>query len=435
MVMTNLRKQLSHRKLLLFFVLMSGALGLIFLVQSTTVTRWRLRRMLQEAQLDDAVALGRTTIKAHPGCAECCFLLARATRRSGLFAESEENLKSAEQLGWDSQLVHRERVLAAVQTGRVRPMEGELKAIFARELTPEETEEVYEALANGHASAFDAPEFFKCIDYWLDWRPGDIKPRQMRAEFILRLGDHARAAEEFREVLKTHPEQMAARFGLAECLLVLNRPSEAEELFRICHDTRPTPRSALGLAKSLVRIDRADEALLLLQKFENTEDRVVLAEMLEELGRWYLDRERLTEASSYLQKCVEIAPENYSAWHALSMAQSMQGDSNEARTSLEMSQSLQRDARRMFEIMSDLTKSPESIDLRLEAAEIMFRQKKNDEAVAWLSSILDSSPHNLPANRRLAEHYRSIGQNELASQCDDRATQAHGAETLSVPDE
>lgn len=411
----NLFKQPWKRWLLVLFLCVSIASAAIwFMDLPTALTCRQIRKHLTAGEIDQAMKLSKQLAASKPECAECQFLLAKSARRNGDFLTAAKSLQNARAANWDPQLISYERVLATAQSGKVRSVEGELRQIFQRDLKPSETEEIYEALASGHLAAYDAPEFLRCIDFWLEWDSSSTKPRQMRAEFYFRLGDYRRAADLFQALVDDHPELLPARKGLGDSLLALNLSAEAENELRICYEHDRSAQNALSLAKCLVRTDRPDEAKALLEKFKTSEDRVTRAEILEELGRWLLYRQQLDQAFEYLQECVHVAPENFSGWHALSTAYSMKGDREKAAEALKVSQDSQRRAQRLYAIAMELSNNPQSIALRLEAAEIMFTLGRDQDAIAWLTTILHIDERNRDANQRLAVYYERSGDVALA---------------------
>ena len=408
-------KQPRKRRLLLFLVGLCVGGGLLWSPYLQTAIKCRqIRKLLASGEVEQALILSEQIAAAQPGCAECQFLFAKSARRTGRFSKAATALEKSRIANWDPKGIAFEQVLMTAQSGRVSLVERELRQIFEGDLRAAETEEVYEALAHGHLAAYDIPEFFKCVDFWLVWRPEAIAPRQMKAEFYSRLGDYRNAADQFQSLVTDHPEFLPARKGLGDSLLSLNLPAEAEKELRVCSEREPTAQNALALAKCLVRTDQADEARSLLEKFKNTEDRVTRAEILEELGRWFLDRNQVDEAFTSLQECTRIAPENFSAWHALSTAYSMRGQADKASEALKRSQDGQLRAQRLFAVATELTRTPQSTALRLEAADIMFKQGMPQDAVAWLKTVLQLDEKNPEANQRMAQYYLDSGQKELA---------------------
>ncbi len=389
--------------------------GLIWSMDLRTRIRCRqIYKLLAAGDIEPALALAEQAAVANPNCAECQFLLAKSARRAGNLSQAAVALQKARAAKWSPKEIAFEEILATAQSGQVRSVDRELRHIFESDLQADETEEVYEALASGHLAAFDAPEFLKCVSFWLEWRPQAVAPRQMKAEFYARLGEHRNAADQFQSLVTDHPNFLPARKGLGDSLLALNLPTEAEKELRVCYEQDPTAQNAVALAKCLVRTDQSGEAQSLLDRFKSTDDRVTRAEILEELGRWLLDRNQVDKAFACLQECIQIAPENFSAWHALSVVYSMRGEAEKASEALKRSQDTQQRVQRLLAIAGELTQTPESKALRLEAADIMFAQGMDHDAVAWLQTVLQLDAKNPEANQRLAQYYLKLGETEMA---------------------
>ncbi len=412
----SLNERQSPRRRLPFFFVCAASLLLLGWFAWVPIQCWRIRSLLASSQLDRAASLAAAAVRQFPSCAECQYLHARTLRRQGKFQEATAALNRAAELKWNEQDLFREQVLIQVQLGKTARVRQELDAIFGSELARAETEEVYEALALGHLAAFDIPEFEQCLDFWLKWNPQAAKPRLLRAQHALRLGKHAEAARQFEELLKQHPELTEARQGWGECLLALNRPTEAASQFRRCWQETNEPLVAVFLAKSLVQIGESQEALKLLQQVRQTADPQVRAQVLEQLGRWHLDAGQAEPALEYLKESVELAPEASTAWHSLSAAYSMKGQRELAAQALQVSQETQDRCYRLGVAVKELESKPQSTDLRLEIAQILLKQGMEQDAVAWLNTILQIDRRHPEANRLLAEYFDRHGNSAQAAE-------------------
>ena len=415
MKITTLFQQPSLRRLL-FFCLGTGvvALGLLYFLWCP-VQCWRVRRWLASNEIQAAAQFSQSLSREHNQCAECYFLHAKAARRLGDFRRASEALERASNLKWNPEDIARERVLAMVQTGRIAPLKADLKAIFATDLEPAETEEVYEALALGHLSAFDGPELLQCLDYWQEWNPKATRPRLMRAQFAERLIKHADAAKQYESIVQDHPGCREARLSWGRCLLELNQPTAAEVQLRQCFDEQRDAQTAILYAQSLIQTGQSAMAGTLLKEFQGTPEPAMRAEVLEALGRWYLNQNQAAEALANLQECVKLAPENATAWHSLAAAYSMSGSPEKAKESLAISQETQKRLQRMGAIVNELSLNPQSLPLRIEAAQILFQQGMDVDAVAWLNTVLSQDLHDRQANEILMKYYTQQGKPELAA--------------------
>jgi Tfp pilus assembly protein PilF len=402
----------------LFFILGLGLIGGLFgwPYLSIRLQCHQIRNLLANSEVSTALKKSQTLAANEPNCAECQFLLAKSARRSADFSAAATALEQARVAGWDSTKIHLEQILATAQSGQVRSVDRELKRIFRMDLEEEEIGEIYEALAYGHLAAFDTPEFLKSLDYWLDWRPDAVKPRLLRADLFSRIQKYSAAVDEYKALLLIHPDCVEARTNLGENLLQLNLAKEAAEQLQVSYEDQPSDRVALLLAKCLIQLDGADKAKALLLEFRNSPNEAVRSQILEELGRWHSDRNEPETAVGYLEETVRLAPESTSAWHTLSTVYAMLGRSEDAERAQTVSHTTQQRSQRLFNVVTELSAKPESIQLRLEAASILFEQKMDTDAVAWLRTILSIDVNHQEANRMLAIHYRKSGREDLAAE-------------------
>ena len=416
MTLSDSLKQPSPRRLLSFCLWGSVAALVLAYFSWCPVQCWRIRRLLASSQLETASALAKNVALDHRQCAECQYLDAKAARRLGDFRHAAQALERAASLDWDAADLSRERTLALVQTGRTAEFEGELKAIFATELDPAETEDVYEALAHGHLAAFDGPELQQCLDFWLQWNPQAVKPRLMRAQFDQQLSNNFEASKVYEAIVQDHPDCREARLGWGECLLQLNQPAAAEVQLRICLNDQHEPKAAVMLAQSLIETGQSTAAAELLREFKETPNLAERADVLEELGRWCLDQGQVDEAVAYLEESVKLAPEAAPAWHSLASAYSLQGQLEKSKHALSVSQETQKRLQRLGVIVVEISAHPQRLDLRIEAAQILFQQDMGRDAVAWLNTVLSRDPQHQQAHELLAEYYEQQGQPDLAQQ-------------------
>lgn len=408
-------KQLSLRKLL-FLMAASLLIAGILWAFWPAIQCWRVRSMLAAGDLNAAHLVASQTAASYAGCGECFYLQARANRRLGHFDEAETALRRASELQWNSADILREQVLSVAQRGGIASVERRLQEVFRSDLGSTETNEVYEAMAYGHLAAFDIPEFLKCIAFWLEWNPPAIAPRMMRADYYRRVGNFSEAAKDYSAIAQADSSQHGARLGWGECLLNQNRPDEAIEQLQWCLDDQPAAGTAVLLAKALIQVGRNDEAGAVLKRFQEDPNVEKRGEVLEQLGRWHFDRGQTIEAEAILKLSVAAAPESASAWHALASVQTKLGNLDGARNSLATSQDVQARVSRLAELINELSSRPKELPQRIEAAQILFEQGMNSDAVAWLKTVLAQDLHHVQANQLLAEFYEKNGQPELANQ-------------------
>ena len=117
---------------------------------------------------------------------------------------------------------------------------------------------------------------------------------------------------------------------------------------------------------------------------------------------------------AYLEESVKLAPEVGPAWHSLSSAYTLQGNREKSQRALAISQETQLRLQRLGLIVTEISAKSQALDLRIEAAQILFKQGMDRDAIAWLNTVLSREPHHRQAHEMLAEHYQQLGQSDLA---------------------
>lgn len=420
------KQSLLRRLLFLFLSLTVAASAFYFVAGARLYACWSIRSLLEASENETARNQALAAVEEFSDSGECHFLLAKSNRHLGRLNEATESLAFAESLGWDPEDIEFERVLTIAQSGRFREVDARLQQIFKRDLSSFETLETYEAMAWGRRAAFDIPEFRRCIEFWIDWAPNDPAPHLMLADLFLQLGDYASALKEYSEALKLQPGNLPALAGRGQCLLELNRAMEALFDLQKVFEQKQTAEAACTLAKCYVSLGQTDNARALLMGHLSAEDTEIRARIEEELGRVYLYENQGEEAVRYLKKAVSTAPESASAWHALSSAYGLEGNPDAAAEALQTSRDIRARSDRLGEIVQKLASESQSVDLRMEAVDILLQQGMKQDALAWLRTVLQQDPGHLLCHRMLASIYSDMGFDEQAEVHRRRASELSG---------
>jgi tetratricopeptide (TPR) repeat protein len=119
--------------------------------------------------------------------------------------------------------------------------------------------------------------------------------------------------------------------------------------------------------------------------------------LLRVAGRSSLELD-LDDSLSYLQKAVELAPQDADAWQDLAMALIDAGDTSRA-----------ADALRQV-----TNRRPDEIGARFDLAHLLYALGRTDEAIALLLKVVELDTGNVAALRSLVEMYRDSGNLEAA---------------------
>jgi len=358
-----------------------------------------------------------TADRLRPGRAEVQYLLAVAKRRAGRIDESAVHLQRAQDLGWPSADVQRQRWLATAQGGDVPAVKRELMEAIERGVPDDVAEEIYEAVAKGHMAAYRLRDAWMCLDVWLQWRPDAPHARMMRASIFEQTGDLDQAVDDYRAVLETWPEHRDAQIRLGQVLLRKRAYDEARDVFHARVDVAPEDAEALlGLAQSerwlgndaeAKRLAEAAMALGLSPRHQGL--------ALEELGRALLKEGKHEEAIAALTQATALAPGEGLIHHALGMALARAGRTEEALAHQERLRRIQAEYDRMTQITRNLMDRPLSAELRCEAGSILTEQGLKKEGADWLLTALCCDPSHRKSHQLLAEYYAEAGNQSQAA--------------------
>jgi len=359
----------------------------------------------------------QTAERLRPDRAEVQYLLAVAKRRAGRIDESVVHLQRAEDLGWPSTDVQRQRWLATAQRGDVPAVKRELMEAIERGVPDDDAEEIYEAVAKGHMAAYRLRDAWACLDVWLQWRSDAPHARMMRASIFEQTGDLDQAVADYRAVLETWPEHRDAQIRLGQVLLRKRAYDEAREVFQARAEAAPEDAEALlGLAQSERWLGNDAEAKRL------AEAAMALglspyhqALAMEELGRVLLKEGKNEEAIAALTQAIALAPGEGLIHHALGMALARAGKTEEARAHQERLRRIQAEYDRMTQITRNLMDRPLSAELRCEAGSILMEQGLKKEGADWLLTALHCDPTHRRSHQLLAEYYAEAGNQSLAA--------------------
>lgn len=342
---------------------------------------------------------------------ELLFLLGRAHRRAGNIEEAFDYLSSAKEAGWPSAEVDRQVELALIQRGRFEGPGVSFNRLLAPNTSDETAYEIYEAIAKGYLYAYRFNDALHCLNFWIDWQPGSVEPRLMRAGIWDQLRSWEQANNEYREVLAIDPSNRKARLALAgNLLLKLNRAADAEQEFKRGLKHNPDDVNALlGLAscaRQLGEPQRAEEFLRgVLERQLSTEQ---LASARLELGQLLLDGGKLDEAHSLLRKVIEDDPLNSTAHYSMGVVHARRGQSERAADCFERSRELQQQFTRLTDITTELVSQPDNAELRWEAGSILMNQGMYREGAAWMSTALMYDPGHRKTHESLAWYYETV---------------------------
>jgi predicted Zn-dependent protease len=158
---------------------------------------------------------------------------------------------------------------------------------------------------------------------------------------------HLEAQEWFERALKLDPDNLLFHFSIAENLIHLHRPADAElHLRRAAEGPNRHPDAAWKLATVLASEGKDEEAERLLRSALREGPPTSRFSATYQLAVFLLERNRAAEAEPLLKQSVAAHPDDRMAWSYLARAQKTLGRNEEALASLQRYRALQEAADR-----------------------------------------------------------------------------------------
>jgi predicted Zn-dependent protease len=323
---------------------------------------------------------------------------------------ASSHLAAAERLGADAQAVRLERTLARVQRGQLAGQEGPLLGRVNG--GGPDASFLAEALIQGWLRNLQCEKALVGVEALARLEPANVLALLWRGRIREQLRQLRGGCEDYERAIRLMPEFDAARYYLAENLLGLNEPREAEAHLRILN-SRVGENLLVRLAWARCRIAMGDEAtgreLLDSWLADAPRDHPRLLEALTARAGLALAQGRPAEAEGFARRALQESPLDRYALYDLAQSLNAQGRRAEAQAIGEELERIRKDLRLVARCRERLAKSPADLELRHEIGAAYLRVGRPGEALVWLRSVLDRDPNHLPTLRTLAELHARQG--------------------------
>lgn len=374
------------------------------------------RESLRAGRVSEAFDTLTRLESLRPENAELSYLLGVCHRRQAVTSKARVNLKRAGELGWSRTDVIRQEAMCDSQAGE-RAAESFLLETLKAGCDDDTAADIYESLVKGYLAGLYMREASLCLDFWLQWRPNDLLPHELKAELLHAVNDTGREIEEYRTLLRLDPKNLDARLKYGEMLLEQRATAEALEEFRHCQELDPTdPGIKLDIAaceRNLGDLADAERDLrALIDAEELTSSQRAFARV--ELGQVALAKRSFEEAVDCFERALRDSPADRTAHYALGLALQRLGRTEDANAQIERSTKIDEQNERLSDLMHQIIRQPEDADSRCEAGEILLDQENEQEAYLWLLSALRCDKTHQRTHEALARYYSKIGKPEAA---------------------
>lgn len=376
-------------------------------------------QMLQGRHPEALATLARAD-RFRPGDAELHFQLAIVYRRLGHVEEFKAHLKHAQELGFDkTREIERQETLWNAQSGNIGLVETELTEMISEDgITNDTADQIFEAMAKGYMTTYRLQDAWRCLSYWVenDWAKDSAQPRIWMANLNERNGNVKDARKLYQEVVEMAPDNIEANLAYAKLLLENNSVEEALDTLRKCLELHPGNKDLqVELMECYYRkpdLDKAEE--LARSILEGQPTRAQRGVALIQLGKILTKNGEPEKAVEYLEQANALMPSNADPIYALSEAYRFLGDKEKADFYLQKSTRVGQLGTRISDLQLQLNDSPGDVPKMYEMAQILFELGADNEAAAWLQTIMKLDGTHVPTMLSLARFYHRQGRSDMA---------------------
>jgi tetratricopeptide (TPR) repeat protein len=337
--------------------------------------------------------------------------MARAYRRQGRLDEVRQCLHTAKRLGFSTDRIEREELLAMAQVGQLKEAEPHLIELL---LNPgDDGPDICEAYVNGFFATNRFPQALKILEVWQKDFPNDPQPYLFHAILNKMSMSHTKVVENFRKANELAPNRFDIRLKLALALIDLNNTQEAGLQFAWLLKHRPENSEVqTGWGKLLIQDGKIDAAREVLERVQKSHPEHV--ESLIALGQLELTANNLNRAIQLLQKGSEHERHNSEVRYALANALQQAGRPQEAREQYEFVTKAHTAQQKLQRLRNQVMVNSNDVEARFEIAELLRDYGTPAEQLGWLRSIIQINPRHRPAYIALVECYEALGRDKDA---------------------
>ena len=394
-------------------ILIGWALGL-----GEFAARQMSARALTNRDYDGAEHWAARAVSLNRHDAEAEFLLARISRKRGKLDLMMQHLNRAGVLGFPNDRLFREGVLAKAQTGALDEVIEQLPKLLLEQQG--DGAEICEAFTNGLLRHGRMAEANLLIQQWQAAYPDDPAPDVVLArlsEFDL----HTKAAEQhYRDAIRKNANYLPAHYGLGRTLIELNQWSLAYDAFHHCLAMDVKGPAQFGMARCLVHLDREVEARALLlaaaaepqevflQGLRQLGERTEFDNLSLELGILETKLDHLDEALRWLQRAVDYNPKHRQARYQLAMTLNAASRAEEAKPHFDYHAQIQTQLREIDRLHGLVDRDPNVWESRYQLGSLSLQADSAEAGIFWLQSVLVEHPNHRPTHAALADHYERV---------------------------
>jgi tetratricopeptide (TPR) repeat protein len=367
------------------------------------------------AMREDEQAIRR--IESHRGRfgdrADLHFLAARAYRHLGEEPAFAKQLEIAKSLGYAANRLEFEQSLLAAQTARNPNFRSQLAGMLIA--GSHELDEVFVALVQGVFAAQRDGDVEGYLQMWESHDPGSPWPATFRCRLALTSKDFHQALRFIQPVADRYPNFVPAYLMLGDTLSGLQQSDRAIVAYQRYKDSNPSdPLVAISLSKELSTVGKAQEGLIILEKFVGTERDSFAIRM--QLGNLYLECDRPEKTIETMSEIAQTWPEDVAVANLMSQAYYRTRDNSNATRMATIARDGQLDVQSIDARLDRLRRGVDTSAMQCyELGHIYLHKQSREHGFHWLMNALEKDVRLIPVHEDLAIYFDRTHRPDLAA--------------------
>lgn len=380
----------------------------------------RIETLLFTEHFPEAESLVVEFLDAHPGHTDAKLLLARVLRAKGEQFKATRILDELQSQDPSCGQYADELILIQARSGQIEEAEPHLARLLTEsDLDPRD---ICETFVIGYRINYRLDEAAALLEAWQEDWPDDFRPFVHRGIMAQMVARWPLAIDEFLSALEHGDWRAGTHLKLGQCYLEVNDNQAAEQQFQACIEAEPKSIDGyLGLAKSLEKLSREDDAISAYQEAIGLDPNSFEARL--GISQLKLNQGKAAEARHDLKQLLLEWPEDRKALYQYSQALSTLGENKEAKEVLEAWSNVDKEIQRMEKMVTQLKDHPQNVEQRTEIGILLLKHYSRSMGTQYLQSVLIHSPDHQLANATLADYYEKIGDKDLAQEHRKRLSQ------------
>lgn len=319
------------------------------------------------------------------------YQLARVSRRMGKLQAADDYLEKAIESGLPIAKSERESQFMELAKGNYPNDVVAWRNLLAH--AKSDLPEVCEAFVYFRLSRFETELAMQVLDAWQKEYPTSTKAAMIRGKVCISMEQWSDAIECFESAAQNAPDNFDVRAELHRTQMKRLLYDEAlSGLMQLCSDFPDTPEARVLVAECKLRTGNLEDALLVISELEKSPE--LSSDGLAVFAEIQLQTGEHTDALEHIKRAVKSDPTDREKRYLHARILQRNGRKAEAEREFAYVREATNALLRLPKLTSELTDSPDDINLRFEIARLTWIYHSRKEGMRWFQELLAIAPNH-----------------------------------------